>query len=223
MSTPKKRKSHTRKTKRRSHHALKKIKKDVRVLNVDPLPARFQFLNSGQFIQNFESKHDLVKNTDLALVFDTNDERLLEPLFSNLKINCKEILFIDHHPRLQKGPQPTAGSFINTAAASTGEIVYELIKELGIELDQEIASCLYTSIAFDTQLFRYIRGSSVSHLICAELLNYDLGPEKIHRHLFGNQTIQKISFIANALSRIEYFFEGQVALLKISDQELRWL
>lgn len=203
------------------YHGLKKLKKDVRILNVDPVPARFQFLNESNIIQNFENVHDQIAQTDLALIFDTNDQRLVEPLYSALKQKCKEILFVDHHPILLKGPPPSAGSHIDTTAASTGEIAYGLIKELGISLDRNIATSLYTSIVFDTQLFRYIRGSEISHLICADLLKYDVSPELIHRKLFGNQTIQKISFIAGALGRIEYFYDGQVAFLKISDQELK--
>lgn len=201
-------------------HALKKIGKDVRILNVDPTPKKYAFLKGYQDIQYYERTYDEIKKTDLALIFDTNDERLLNGLYGELSKTCKEILFVDHHPILEKGPNPTVGSFINVSAASTGEIVYELIQELNIPLDEPIAQNLYASIIFDTQLFRFIRSSPNSYLICADLLKQKISADDIHRHLFGNQTISKMTFLAKALLQIEYLSDRKIALLKVRDKDL---
>lgn len=201
-------------------HALRKIGKDVRILNVDPTPKKYAFLKGYQDIQYYERYYDSIQRTDLALIFDTNDERLLNGLFGELKKHCREILFVDHHPVLERGPNPTPGSHIDVGAASTGELVYDLIKELQIELDDAIAQNLYASITFDTQLFRFIRNSPNSHLICAELLRYRISADEIHRYLFGNQTISKITFLAKALLQIEYYSDRKIALLKVRDKDL---
>jgi phosphoesterase RecJ-like protein len=109
---------------------------------------------------------------------------------------------------------------IDVAAASTGELAYRLIKELGLTINREVARCLYTSITFDTQLYRFIRNSPTSHRIAAELLEFDINPEEVHRHLFGNQTVQKMAFLARALGQIEYFGDGRLAILKLRDADL---
>ena len=202
------------------YHALKKLNKKVRILNVDATPKKYQFLDSGSFIEINEDQPRSIGKTDLVLIFDTNDSRLLEPLFSEFQSQAKEILFIDHHPVLVQGPSPTDGSFINTLAASTGEITYEIIELLGVALDRNIARALYTSIAFDTQLFRFVRNSSQSHLMAAELLNHDIQAEDIHIKLFGNYTVKKMEFIAHALSQIEYFSNGELAILKLHAKDL---
>ncbi len=106
------------------------------------------------------------------------------------------------------------------SAASTGEMAYHIIKRLGVELDTDIAKCLYTSITFDTQLYRYIRNSPNSHRIAAELLTFPIDATAIHRSLFGNQTVQKFAFLAKALGQIEYFCDGQFAVLKLKDSDL---
>ena len=72
-------------------------------------------------------------------------------------------------------------------------------------LDQNIARALYTSISFDTQLFRFVKSSSTSHLISAELIEYEKNPEEIHRHLFSTYTIGKVNFLAQVLNKIEFF------------------
>ena len=202
------------------YHALKKAGKNVRVLNVDDTPKKYAFLGSERIVQCFEGQHEPLAAADLAVIFDTNDSRLLEPLFSELKAKCAEIFFVDHHPVLLKGPQPTAGSFIDVAAASTGEIAYEMIKRLGIELDADIARALYASIAFDTHLFRYVRRSAKSHLIAADLLRFERDPEEVHRKLFADYTVERMSFLARALGQIEYAAGGRVAILRLRENDM---
>lgn len=201
-------------------HALKKIKKDVKVINVDSTPRKYRYLAPDDNITYFEDDIQFSQEADLCLIFDTNDERLVEPLYTVLKKTCKTIAFIDHHPVLKSGPQPTADSLIDIRCASTGEMAYRLIKALNIPLDRAISRCLYTSITFDTQLYRYIRNSPVSHQIAAELLTHDINPEEVHRHLFGNQTVNKMAFLAKALGQIEYFSEGRLAVLHLKDADM---
>ena len=201
-------------------HALKKIGKDVHVINVDATPTKYSYLYGYPAIEIFLPQRKDPPAADLALIFDTNDHRLLEPLYERLQKSTKEIIFVDHHPLLADGPQPTANSLIDINAASTGEIAFRLIRELRVPLDEKIAQAIYTSVAFDTQIFRYVRNSPESHLMAAELLKFDIQPEFIHQRLFGNQTPSKIAYLAKVLASIEYFEEGRLVALKIKESEL---
>jgi bifunctional oligoribonuclease and PAP phosphatase NrnA len=201
-------------------HALKSIGKNVRVLNVDATPHKYRFLKPDEHIQYFDGGYDPLTETDLTLIFDTNDKRLLLPLYPVLEKFSKNIFFIDHHPVLKSGPGPTPGSYINTSAASTGEIAFDLIKALGIPLDAEIARALYTSIAFDTQLFRYVRDSGRSHEVAAELLRFEKQPTLIHKHLFGNFTATKLKYLSKVLSEMEFFHNERLAFLHIKTDDL---
>ncbi len=202
------------------YYALKKIKKDIRILNLDGVPARYAFLNTDQHIQTYLSKHDPLQKTDLALIVDTNDSRLLGELFPQLETSCNRILFIDHHLPLENGPQPTEGSYIDITAASTGEMIFHLIKELEIPLDKKIARAIYTSIIFDTQFFRYVRNSGTSHRIAAELLEYEKNPMEVSQNIFGNYTANKLSFLSKVLGKVEYLNNGRFALLIIKQKDI---
>jgi phosphoesterase RecJ-like protein len=202
------------------YYGLKKAGKRVRVLNVDETPRKYAFLGAERIVQCFEGSHVPLEATDVALIFDTNDHRLVEPLYSTLKEKCREIIFIDHHPVLVQGPPPTPSSIIDVAAASTGEIAYSLLCALGIEFDAEIARALYASIVFDTHLFRYIRRSPNSHLIAAELLRFERDPEEVHRRLFSDYTVDRMSFLSRALGRIQYAREGRIAVLKLRARDM---
>lgn len=201
-------------------HGLRKSGQKVRCLLVDDVPRKYAFLEPEKHIEVFERPHSPIEPTDLALVFDTNDRRLVEPLYAHLQNACKQICFIDHHPVLNQGPEPTMGSYIETRAASTGEISYFLLKGLGIRFDERIARALYTSIAFDTQLFKFVKNSVNSHLIAAEVLMHINNAEDIHRRLFSTHTVEKVAFLAKVLSQIEYFGNGQVAVLRLQAKDL---
>lgn len=202
-------------------HALKKINKDVSIYHVDALPKKYESLVNKDNIHIYSAKTELPP-FDLAIVFDTNDERLIEPLFSALKNKATDVLFIDHHPMLKKGPTPVK-FYIDQKAASTGEVTYQIIKNLDVALDANIAHALYTSIVFDTQLFRYIRASAVSHEIVTQLLPLISNPEIIHRKLFGGQTPEKMELLSRALGRVKYYDHNRIAIIHILHQDLSQL
>jgi phosphoesterase RecJ-like protein len=205
------------------YYALKKIGKDVRILNVDSSAKKYSFLIPENMIQVYQGPHDKVEKTDIALILDTNDKRLLDTLFVKLEVNCDHIAFIDHHPILLNGPKPPDISVIDVKAASTGEIAFELIKILKIPLDKNIAEAIYTSLVFDTQLFRFIRNSPNTHLIAAELLKHDINPERIHRSLFGDFTKNKLMFNAKSLNSVEFHCNDQIAFMKFFEKDLEAL
>ncbi|MDC0980222.1 bifunctional oligoribonuclease/PAP phosphatase NrnA [Bdellovibrionales bacterium] len=202
-------------------HALKKSGKKVQLICVDAVPTKYKFLNTDALVDIFEDQTAPVMKADLALIFDTNDFRQVTPLFEELQEKCGRVLFVDHHPILQKGPSPTEGSFIETQAASTGEIAYFIIKTLGIRIDKNIARALYTSIAFDTQIFRYMKNSCNSHLIASELLLHEKEGEDIHRRLFSTYTPNKIFYLSKVLGEVEFYSESTIAILRLRLSDLK--
>ncbi|PIU00844.1 MAG: hypothetical protein COT74_02785 [Bdellovibrionales bacterium CG10_big_fil_rev_8_21_14_0_10_45_34] len=203
--------------------ALKKLGKTVRMMNVDLPAPRYHFVKGVEKIEVFNPAVKILK-PDLVIVFDTNDLRYFEPFSSHLVKMGARIVFIDHHPH--SAPiRPAASSFnsasvIDTKAASTGEITFDIIKGLGVSLDPVIAGALYTSIVFDTQLFRFIRGSKKSHVIAAEILEFVNDPEQIHVELFGRQTPNKMKLLSEVLSSVDYTHGDRVAWIKVKLSQL---
>ena len=202
------------------YHALKKQGKTPRLLTIDGVPKKYDFLQHHRYAQNYTAQHDPIEATDLALVFDTNDCRLIEPLYSELQKKCHDILFVDHHPPLNDGPRPTPGSHIDTQAASTGEVVFQLIQKLGVEFDSDIAQALYTSIVFDTQVFRYIKNSPRSLQIGGQLLQWLKKPEDIHRALFATYTPDSLSYLGKMLHQVQYSQNNRIAMVDLRLQDL---
>jgi phosphoesterase RecJ-like protein len=202
------------------YYALKKIGKEVRIVNVDQASKKYDFLNTKQIIENFKMLSQPIAKTDLTLIFDTNDPELLLGLWTELNKKSSSIAFIDHHPILDRYPLKIEDHLINTEASSTGEITFDLIKTLQIPLDAQIAMPLYTSIVFDTNYFRYIRGSPTPHLIAAELLRHNIDPQKVHRSLFGNHSPTKLKFVGAMLGSVEYELGGRLACVRVRKHDI---
>lgn len=208
------------------HHGLKAMGKDSRIINVDPSAKKYSYLQPELHIECYLDS--ILSSTpilnfggaraDLCLVFDTNDERMLSPLYSELEKRVDQIIFIDHHQPLKTST--STNLFLDTNAASTGEVTFRIMKDLGCPITKAIATCLYTSLAFDTQLFRFVRNSPQTHRIAAELLEVGIPADDIHRSLFGQQSAKKMAFIASAIGQTEYFFNGRLAVVRIRDQDL---
>ena len=202
------------------YHALKKINKPVRAITVDTVPQKYKFLSPEKYTENFEELKTTIEPTDSVLVFDTNDYRRIQPLYEKLRKHCQEIIYIDHHPILETGPKPSPYSIIDMTAASTCEISYFLLKEMGISMDTAIATALYVGIVFDTQRFHFIRNSGTSHKICADLCQYIKNNETIYAHLFGMASLNKMTLLSQTINQMEYFYQNQVAVLEITKKEL---
>ncbi len=204
------------------YRALAQTKKELRIVNVDASPSKYSFLNPDNVVETIIKPKKLIRS-DIALIFDTNDPDLLPSLYDELKSNCGTVIFVDHHPILDRHPLIAGDHYIDVASSSTGQMVFELIKALGLKFDDQIAQALYTAIIFDTNFFRYIRGSPKPHLIAAELLEFNIEPEIVHRHLFGNHTPTKLKFLSQVLGHIEFECDGKLACIPIKKSEIEKL
>lgn len=203
--------------------ALRKMGKNVRIINVDDTPRKYEFLDTHHTIEKLSTLKTPMASADLALVFDTNDPELLGKLWGELKKHCPHIAFVDHHPALERFPLTPQDHLLDIQASSTGQIVFDLIKTLQVPLDSQIALPLYTSIVFDTNYFRYIRGSPTPHLIAAELLRHDIEPQKVHRYLFGNHSPNKLKFLSQILGLVEYELDGRLACVRVRRSDMNAL
>ena len=140
-------------------HCLKKLGKEVILVNQDKTPFAFKFLEKYEKIK---STAEIIPVPDKAqvIIVDAHDIDTTGPDVKELinTVKDKEILFINHHS--PKYFEPNYFYILFDAASSTGEIMYRLItEEFNIELDKIIAECIYTAIISDTRSFRYSKTS----------------------------------------------------------------
>ena len=154
---------------------------------------------------------------DLVVAVDVADENLLgEPLKS--RWSGKVQLCIDHHPSNTKYAAETC---LDPKAAATCEIIYDLLRELGADIGQEIAAPLYTGITTDTGCFKYINVTPRTYRIAADLVETGIDAPTINRKMFDTKSRARLEMERRVLDSIQYDCGGMVAVIVISRQMIR--
>ena len=146
--------------------ALRQMGKRVQVACSDAFTPRYDFITKGER----EPHRDFVPKTYITV--DIADPSLLGDKLEHLRANID--LAIDHHPSFTKFAACNVG-YPSTAAA--GEIVYHILRELGVELTLDIAQALYTALSTDTGCFRYSNTTPSALRMAADLA--ELGLEQV--------------------------------------------
>ena len=189
--------------------ALKILGKIARVTVNDTLPRDFEYIHSRKF-------DDFTPETTVTV--DVASPSLLGDFPENKVID----LAIDHH---LKNTLQSKEIYCDSTSAACGEIIFKVIKELGVEIDTYIAECLYTAIATDTGCFKFSNTNSNTFAAVSELCEYAPNGNfgYLNTPLFITKSRNKICFEAEILSNLQYFFDGKAAVATVTSSLLERL
>lgn len=184
--------------------ALNKLGKKARVLCPDEIPSKFRFL-APDSCDDFE--YETVVAVDLA------DEKLLGKLQDAFKGKIE--LCIDHHGSNLKYSNLL---FLESDAAAACECVYDVIKAIGVEITEYIASSLYLGMATDTGCFKFSNVTPRTHKYAAELMEFGAKFDEINRVMFEVKSKSRVAMEKLVLQEMEFFCDGQVALITVTKE-----
>lgn len=181
--------------------ALQRIGKHARAVCPEEIPHRFDYLFEAVTEQEFEP--------ETVVCVDVADTKLLRDM---KEIGDKAKLCIDHHLSNTGYAEMT---LVRPEYASACELVYEVIKALGVEFDRTLANCIYTGTATDTGCFKFSNTTAQTHIVAAEMI--DCGAEfgMINYVNFDLKTQGRIYLEQEVLKNIRYFAEGHVAMISV--------
>lgn len=194
-------------------NALKSLNKDCYIISKDTLSENLKFLKGSDEITGEIT--EAVDETDVVVVLDCGN---LERVSANLKEFTGTIINIDHHLSNDKYGDI---NYIDSNAAATAEIVFELLNLMGISFEKEdsvikdIGTCMYTSIVTDTGAYRHSNVTERTHKISATLKKIGVDNTFIYQSLFDNKDFSRIKLIGKALSSMQLILNGKVALLEM--------
>lgn len=194
-------------------NALKSLNKDCYIISKDTLSENLKFLKGSDEITGEITEP--VDETDVVVVLDCGN---LERVSANLKEFTGTIINIDHHLSNDKYGDI---NYIDSNAAATAEIVFELLNSMGVSFEKEdsvikdIGTCMYTSIVTDTGAYRHSNVTERTHKISATLKKIGVDNTFIYQSLFDNKDFSRIKLIGKALSSMQLILNGKVALLEI--------
>jgi len=193
--------------------ALEKMGKEVSFYNPDPLPGYLMFLPGSSRI-----RQDLPNPQPKILMFvDCTDLQRVNLSLSEISPEST-VLNIDHHISNQFFGHL---NWVDAQASASAEIALTLINRLGVEIDKDMATNLYTAIVTDTGCFQYSNTTAQTHRLTAELLDTGLDLSGIHHNIFDQKPLAQIKLLQYALNGLEILVDGQLAVMILSMEDFQ--
>ena len=189
--------------------ALRKMGKKVNFLNNDPIHPKYAYLWEGLQKQEFEEQ--FVVAVDIA-----TEELLGDDL--KARYAGKIALAIDHHPSNTLFAKDTC---LEGDSAAAAEIVYYIIKYLGVEIDAQMASCIYTGISTDTGCFKFRNTTARTFYIAGVMKDLGADTENINEVMFEIKTRGELELERRLLEKMHYYLDNRLAIALITQEMYR--
>src|SRR5918993_1107672 len=121
------------------------------------------------------------------------------------------VVNIDHHATTSLFGRV---NWIDATASAVGEMIYNLMKAIGVRPTREIAECVYTALLTDTGSFHYANTTERTFKIASELVRAGVKPAKISQAVFNNHPWSKIELGARVMGTARRDPSGRVAWMR---------
>jgi phosphoesterase RecJ-like protein len=116
---------------------------------------------------------------------------------------------LDHH---HDNSRFATINHVDADASSTGEIVRDLLRELDVPLDAEIAEPLYVALVTDTGRFQYTNTTPKALRLAAELVEAGVDVHRVFRGIYESVEFAKLKLLARALERAQVHDGGRLVI-----------
>jgi phosphoesterase RecJ-like protein len=121
-----------------------------------------------------------------------------------------------HHDNTRFG---TVVDHVVPEASCTAEIVWDLMRGLGVEPTPDLADALYVGLVTDTGKFMYENTGTRAHVMAAELIEAGVDVHGIYRRLYEGVPYAKLLLLSRALDGVRRFDGGRVTLTRLRRQD----
>src|SRR5689334_18509140 len=192
-------------------YALRALGKEVLVVNRDPAPAP---LKAFPGVADIEITDRVDGTYDAAIVMECGD--LARTGVAGL--DRFFVINIDHHPGNTGYGQLR---WFDPSAAACGEMVFALVKALGVPLTPEIATHVYLAILTDTGSFHYSSISPRTFEICRETLEAGVDPVLVARNVYDSNNMGRLKLFGAVLSSMQIDATGRIAIVYLDHEMAR--
>ncbi len=159
-------------------------------LGLQSLGKRAYILENPEITEKYRPLHEGLTRTaaadgDTVVCVDVASENMLPRAFSGLEIALR----IDHHG---SPASFTEHELVDPAAGACGEIVYDVLTEMGVALDKPMAKALYTAVSTDTGRFCYANTTAHSFRTAAACADTGADLHSINQALFETNSYAKL-------------------------------
>ena len=173
-----------------------------------PLPVKHR-----NFADLLTQETKVPQKADLIIILDT--ARKSRQDFAPEELPEAPTLCIDHH----LGDHEEYGNaFYDEKCAACAILVYRVIWDLGLTIDQKIADALYTGIVTDTNSFTNQNTTEEAFKVATELVRQGADPGKIASYVYGSLFPNDLSALSKSLASLELYHNDAVAILTLKKE-----
>jgi len=192
-------------------YALRALGKEVTVVNADAAPGP---------LMTFPGVPDIIVadrvdgDFDAAIIMECGslDRTGVTGLDRAFVIN------IDHHPGNSGYGQI---NWFDAGAAACGEMVFDLVRALGVGLSLEIATHVYVAILTDTGSFHYSNITPRTFDISRQTLEAGVDPVLVARHVYDSNNMGRLRLFGAVLSAMQIDPTGRIAIVYLDHDMAR--
>ncbi len=192
--------------------ALDALGKTARIVNADPAPEHYQEFPGMDRIEIAAAVER--PDVDAVIVMECSD--LSRTGVAGLE--GQFIINIDHHAGNR---MYGAINWYDLSAAACGEMVFDVIRALGVPLTTEIATHIYLAILTDTGSFHHSNITPRTFDICRQCVDAGVNPAVMARRVFDSNSFGKLKLIGALLDDMELVDDGRLAVMHLDDEMLQ--
>ena len=183
--------------------ALRNEGKKVLCWNEDTIPQKYAFLDPDKIIQKPKrGEHfDCVIATDCA-----SFERLGK--VGACITNRRLFINIDHHTSNTRYGDI---NWISAREASTGELIFKLLKAARWPITKQIADCLFTAVSTDTGSFQYSNTRPGTFHVSAELVTRGADLAKICDEVYQSFSLSRVRLLKHLYGKFRLTHRDKIA------------
>ena len=179
---------------------LRKLGKNAHILRNPEITEKYAHLHEGLTTEQ-------VAEGAVLIAVDTASRGMLPEAFSQYADRIT--LRIDHHA--------TADSFtdcelVEPETAACGEIIFHVLIQMNVILDESMADALYTAISTDTGCFRYANTTFYTFMIAAQCAVESKNLFAINQALFETRSLGRLRLEGWLIAHMLFLQDGQVAI-----------
>ena len=190
---------------------LKQINKDVDII-IPELPRVYNFLPCANEIKTEGTKEQY----DLAIALDCASIKMLNG-WSNYFEDAKAKVIIDHH---STNTMFGDHNFVNPDSPACAQVLISMFETFGIEISEEMGTCLLTGIITDTGGFQYSSVTPETFEFAAELLKGGVNVSDVYKRVMETKTRANFELRKRTLDRMEFSEDGKIAFTYITMKDL---
>lgn len=197
---------------------LESLDKNVTVISGDSHPPKlFSMLPGFEDIKDQTFLDTDLSAYDLFIAMDSSNTDQITKKGKVVFPNNLKVLVIDHHKSNTKYGNI---NLVDSSCPANCQLLFEIFSQWGIQITSEIAICLLVGIYTDSR-FRYQGTTKKTFEITAKLVEIYPQFHQVFFDLENSLSDKRIYLLGLAINSIEHFFDNQVAIAVVTQQQLK--